>query len=234
MYNGTDFFSDIEENNRKELIEFYSPYFSSTSDCQTFIDDVVSTEQCLSERKARQMLNQVMRFVKLASDIEKIYPPRDGLRILFYRICIESLEHISGSENSFYTEFEQSFSPSGIYTITNGFKLSYAEKDGEEVINLTNYTLTIDDFLNVLRVIRNKVAHEGEFWNTSVFALNNDDSCQLLSELTTDKLKLNGFGKGQITYHFETNLKFSEFKSIFIEACLNYINKVHQQVKKGI
>lgn len=184
------------------------------------------------------MLNQTMRFTSLASNIDKIYPPRDGFRVLFFRICIESLQYISGERNAdFYARFERCFSEKGKQLISDGFRLIYVDKAGEELCGLANVCLTIDDFLNVLRAIRNNVVHDGEFWNTQVFSINGDKTCQLLSELTTKDKILSGYNysnEGILTYHFETTLVLEEFTHYFIEACLNYVKNLADDYSRRV
>ena len=73
----------------------------------------------------RQILYQTQRFVSLANNIEKISPNSDGLKILFLRICLESLQSLSScNKNKFTPIFAKCFSDEGKDYILRNFKLS--------------------------------------------------------------------------------------------------------------
>ena len=78
-----------------ELRLFYSPYFNTEAELETFLFDALDYENGSLEK--RQMLYQVQRFVSLANDIDKLRPGRDCLRMLFIKICLESLCSLSRS-----------------------------------------------------------------------------------------------------------------------------------------
>ena len=82
---------------RAELISFYAPYFNQDEELSAFVSDAFDYENgCLAKR---QMLYQVQRFVSLANDIDKLRPGLDCLRMLFIKICLESLCSLSGYTN---------------------------------------------------------------------------------------------------------------------------------------
>ena len=80
-----------------ELRLFYSPYFNTQAALEIFLFDALDYEKGSLEK--RQMLYQVQRFVSLANDIDKLRPGRDCLRMLFIKICLESLCSLSGYTN---------------------------------------------------------------------------------------------------------------------------------------
>ena len=76
-----DNLSELEQQYIIELKEFYLSYFSDTTILDIFIERVFQFDW--DDRKPRQMLFQVQRFITLATEIDKIRPARDGLRMLF-------------------------------------------------------------------------------------------------------------------------------------------------------
>ena len=66
-----------------------------------FIDKAIQLDW--DDRKPRQMLFQVQRFVSLATEIDKIRPERDGLRMLFLKCCMESLANLSNKKTRSFT-----------------------------------------------------------------------------------------------------------------------------------
>lgn len=105
---------------RKEMERFYRPFFSSNEELEQFFVEVFQLEN--KDLRPRQMINQICRFVTLANDIEQIRPGRDPLRILFLRICIESLCSLGQDwkrKSDLYKQFPMCISDEGAeYIIT--------------------------------------------------------------------------------------------------------------------
>ena len=120
------FLSAIEQQYFLELKEFYSPYFPTLEEADTFINKSIQLDW--DDRKPRQMLFQVQRFVSLATEIDKIRPERDGLRMLFLKCCMESLANLSNKKTKeFYECFATFFSEEGKHYILDNFSLSFIE-----------------------------------------------------------------------------------------------------------
>ena len=83
----------IEAENEAELVSFFKPFFENEGKTLSFIRWIYSFDW--NNRIPRQMINQIYRFVTLASRIDQIWPVRDGLRIVFIKTCLESLFHLS-------------------------------------------------------------------------------------------------------------------------------------------
>lgn len=220
------FMSELEKLYMVELKEFYAPYFSDKSELDAFFDYVFQYDW--NERKPRQMLSQVQRFVSLANDIDKIRPARDGLRMLFIRCCLESLANLSGRDTKeFFDCFGSWFSDSGKQYILENFGLLYIEFASNQTENDAVEKLTINDILCIIKEMRNMVVHEGNYWELQMFAHDNDSlwlthietDKQLLSKETFENRK-----KQLITYHFETKLQYEKFAFFFVEACIKFIN----------
>lgn len=221
-----NFISALEEQYLLDIKAFYASYFSDIQNMEAFIQRVFQFDR--DERKPRQMLFQVQRFVSLATEIDKIRPARDGLRALFLKCCMESLEKLASIKPVvFYELFASSFSLEGKKYILDNFSLLYIECQGAESNHKDYYELTIDDILSIIKEARNMVVHEGNYWDLQIFAHDNDSTwlthIETKEQLLSKKTYINKTNK-LITYHFETTLQFEKFKFFFVEACINFIN----------
>lgn len=216
---------------RTETEDFYRQFFHSTEEMLDFFLAVFKANR--ADNRPRQMMNQICRFISLANDIEVIRPGRDPLRILFLRICLESLCALSceKSKGTFFKKFEKCISPEGQQYILNHFSLSYIEpgyaldKQKQLLFNdCSRYTLTIQDFFDMIRCVRNTVVHDGDYWSMQLFA--RDSESIWLVHMTTDEKIISCYQptKGeQITYHFETTLIYERFIFYFTAGCIQYL-----------
>ena len=232
---GQDFISQ----HRAELTSFYAPYFDADEELNSFVSDAFDYENgCLAKR---QMLYQVQRFVSLANDIEKLRPGRDCLRMLFIKICLESLCTLSGYTKKnipvFYDVFIDCFSEDGKAYILDNFKLSSFDDEFCGHIYETSHQLTLNDFFEIIRCTRNMIVHQGIYWEMQFFA-HDDDSTWLASIETTEKIlksyTYQSKNSRSVTYHFETTMKYEQFIFFFVEACVNYIKKFTEKGAKKI
>ena len=216
------------DKHKAVLDSFYAPYFDTEAELQYFLIDAFDLENGSLVR--RQMINQVQRFISLADDIEKLRPWRDGLRVLFIKICLESLHSLSAysprEKARFYAEFISCFSEEGQKYILENFHLTSFDDGTERILDYTHYELTLDDFFEVIKAVRDKVVHEGVYWETQFFA--RDDSTWL-TVLETDSQKLkccigHAEAEGVISYSFETTLEYKQFVFFFVQACVRFIS----------
>ena len=218
--------TQLEEKYLLEIKEFYFPYFSSEESLDFFINRIFEFDW--NDRKPRQMLFQVQRFVTLANDIDKIRPARDGLRMMFINCCLESLQSLSGMKKTqFYEHFSSVFSDGAKQYILNNFNLSSIEIAGSGVECFAKNALSMDDMLSIIKEMRNMVVHEGDYWSLQIFAYDNDSTWlphietnqQLLSKKTFENKE-----KQVLMYHFKTTLQYEKFIFYFVEACIKFIN----------
>ena len=227
--------TQLEEKYLLEIKEFYFPYFSSEESLDFFINRIFEFDW--NDRKPRQMLFQVQRFVTLANDIDKIRPARDGLRILFIRCCMESLAKLSGKDpKEFFICFGSWFSDIGKRYILENFCLSYIEQESEQAEIDTVGKLTINDILCIIKEVRNMVVHEGNYWELQMFA--HDDDSLWLTHIGTDQQLLSketfeNSEKQFLTYHFETKLQYEKFGFFFVEACIKFIDGYVDELSKN-
>ena len=221
----SNFISELEKQYFEELKEFYSPYFPTSEDLDVFIDKAIQLDW--DDRKPRQMLFQVQRFVSLATEIDNIRPARDGLRMLFLKCCMESLAKLSSKETKeFYECFANCFSEDGKNYILNKFSLSFIECSKNGLTIHEGGNLNISDILSIIKAMRDMVVHEGNYWELQLFAHDKDSTW--LTHIETNKQLLskatyNNSSKQVVTYHFETTLQYEMFVHYFVEACKNYI-----------
>ncbi len=212
---------------RSKCENFYRPFFKNSKELDNFFIKVFESGQI-----PRCLMYDIMWFVSLADDIEIIRPKKDPLRIMFYRICLETLNKDSGSDKKdFLDHFDSFFSETGkkyIEANYNFLEIDIPEElEGLDRINFdthSNYKMTCSDFLKMIRATRNCVVHEGDFWSTQFFAYDTD-SIWLTKLITDDEVlscqprKKNKY----LVYNFSTTMQYDKFRYFFVEACLNYI-----------
>lgn len=221
-----DFISELEQRHFLELKKFYSNHFPSEELLNSFLKRVFRYD--LDERKPRRMLFQVQHFISLATDIDKIRPARDGLRVLFLKCCTEALISLSGVDKQiFYKLFASFFSDEGKEYILGNFSLSSIELAANETEIRGHCSISMDDVLSIIQEMRNMVVHEGNYWELQIFAY--DDDSTWLTHIETDKQLLTketyrNSTKQKVVYHFNTTLQYEKFAYYFVEACIGFVN----------
>jgi hypothetical protein len=224
--------TQLEEKYLLETKEFYFPYFSNEESLDLFINRIFQFDW--NDRKPRQMLFQVQRFVTLATEIDKIRPARDGLRMLFLKCCMESLAKLSDMKTTaFYSSFATFFSKDGKKHILDNFSLSFIEHSENGIEIDESFDLSIDDILSIIKAMRDMVVHDGNYWELQFFAYDNDSTWLTHIETKEHLLSKNTYinqSKQLVTYHFETTLQYENFKYYFVEACINFINNYIEEL----
>ena len=89
---------------RLKFEAFYRPFFENDNSLNDFFLSVFQNDSV--DKKPRWIMNHILWFVTLARDIDKIRPGYDPLRILFLRICLESICKICGRKTkAFFDTF---------------------------------------------------------------------------------------------------------------------------------
>ena len=224
--------TQLEEKYLLETKEFYLPHFSEKESLDLFINRIFQFDW--NDRKPRQMLFQVQRFVTLATEIDKIRPARDGLRMLFLKCCMESLAKLSDMKTTaFYNSFATFFSEEGKKHILDNFSLSYIEQSKNGIAIDESRDLAIADILSIIKAMRDMVVHEGNYWELQFFAYDNDSTWLTHIETKEPLLSKNTYpneAKQLVTYHFETTLQYESFKYYFVDACINFVNNYIDQL----
>ena len=212
---------------RDDSVKFYRDYFDDERELTEFLDKVYGMDW--DNRIPRRMINQIRRFVTLAVRIEEIYPPRDGLRLVFIRTCMEALSHLDKSvpKKDFFGKFEKCFDEEGAEYIHSHFELAFCEKMGKHMADICGGGLSVKEFFELVRYIRNQAVHDGIFWEIQVFAGDEDTTWSTHFETKENifESKIENKGKNVVTYHFKTTLQFDRFIYYFTRACVNYVNQ---------
>lgn len=210
---------------RRDMEYFYSPYFDSYENLLDFFCKVFKNDAL--DMTPRRMMNQIQHFVTLANDIDKIRPSRDPLRILFLKTCLESLTNLSGMNKvAFYAHFPNLISEEGQAYILGNFRLLYFQDIFEGKRFEASHNLTISDFFELVKAVRDMVVHDGNYWEMQFFA--RDDDSIWLTSIETDEKILRSYSyqsreKYLTDYHFETTLNYDRFIHYFVEACIAFI-----------
>lgn len=213
--------NDLIRKWHEREIDFYAPQFNSRKEAEDFFEFVRSHNS--ETDTPMQMLHQVYNFVTLAVDIEKIRPARDGLRLVFVKTCLEALAVLSGyKKTDFYKMFSGFFSDEGKTYILANFKLTSFNIEVSGHTFDTHADLTMDNVLDIIKIVRDKTVHDGNYWCFQMFA--QDDDSTWFSQLETDKeVQSIHTTSGTVQYHFSTTLQFDKFIYYFTEACIAFI-----------
>ena len=97
-----------------------------------------------------------------------------------------------------------------------------------------SHVLTIDDFFEIVKAVRDIVAHEGNYWEMQFFAHDNDSTW--IASLETDRQILKSYKyqnqrKMTRTYIFNTTMQYERFKYYFVESCINFVLKYNTVLK---
>lgn len=211
-----------------QMADFYRGNFESEEDMIAFFVKVFKNDE--NDKTPRQMMNQVQHLVSIANDMDKIRPGRDPLRIFFIKTCLEALCALSGMNNkkdklAFYEKFIGYMSAEGKTYILDNFSLTGFDDVYMGHTYEASHNLTIDDFFEIIKAVRDIVAHEGNYWEMQFFA---QDDSTWLATLETDRkiLKPDKYqyqDKMMRTYSFETTMQYDQFVHYFVEACIAYI-----------
>lgn len=219
----------IDETLFQVLAYFYEPWFPTCAEARLFVMNMLESD--LDNRIPYQMIFQVQRFVSLAETMRVIECEDEGLVILFFRTCMESLEYLGREKKKdkaeFFKVFAQCFSKDGKDYILGNILNFSVEEQINDVSTECMHTLTIDDFLNMIKVLRDKAAHDGICAATQLFA--RDEDSIWCSSIETDEKMLKTYPyedeKRIRHYSFTTTLQFDKFKYYFVEACICFIQE---------
>lgn len=208
-----------------QMSDFYRGNFESEEDMIAFFVKVFKNDE--NDKTPRRMMNQVQRLVSIANDMDKIRPGRDPLRIFFIKTCLEALCALSGmKKTAFYESFPTYMSNQGKAYILENFSLTSFDDAYMGHTYKASHELTLDDFFEIIKAVRDIVAHEGNYWEMQFFA--QDDDSTWLATLETDRKILKAYkyqyqDKMIRTYSFETTMQYDQFVHYFVEACIAYI-----------
>ncbi len=197
-------------------IESFFSRFMNDRELFHFFERVFLNDE--SDRIPRKMTNQIVRWVSLAEDLQKIRPGRDPLTILCIRACIESICLYDGSKDDKTVFFEKNMSKDSLEYINRNFEIILIEneKTGEEIID---YETLVHRFDEMIFAIRNEAVHDGDYWSSQVFARKNDRgfaSCYRIENKEEKRWECIRYG---------TTIDYQTFIKLFVETSIRYIDK---------
>ena len=148
------------------------------------------------------------------------------LKLFFLKTCLESLASLTGTDKkSFYKYFIDLISEQGKSYILNNIELIYLENKVNEI--KYEYELSIEDFFEIIKAIRNMAVHDGICWETQLFS---SDDAPLITIMTINqkifqKFKYYPVDKCNFEYCFETSLNYEKFIFYFVDTCIRYLLK---------
>ena len=215
---------------KDEMFEFYRKGFENEEKEAEFFIKVL---QCYQKKQAPfLMMNRVKNLVSVANDIDKIYPCRDPLKIVFIKSCMEGLCSLSDYKKSkktaFFNEFAECFSEKGKKYISDNFSLFHYKETEEYGKVQYKDKMTVNAFLDILKFVRDEVVHDGKYWTVTIFKPSKAKYEYISGILKGDKElfknqpHLKEADKCE-DLHIETGLDYDKFIAYFIEACANFI-----------
>ena len=196
----------------EETAEFFQNYFRDEKEMKSFFYRVFDNDGV--DNTPRRMMNQIVRWVSLSDDLQKIRPGRDPLSVMCVRLCIESICKLNAVESDKASFFSNNLSPQGLDYIDKMYEVIRIEdsETGEEIMEDNS---TIDSFEDMIFQIRNEAVHNGDYWSSQVFS--RSEEYDWVSSYTDDKKKK------RVIY--ETRIQYDRFIHIFVEAAIRFIYK---------
>lgn len=211
---------------RTEMEDFYRPFFETCEELTDFFVSIFEFDG--TDSIPRRMVNQVQRFVTLANDVDKIRPKRDPLRILFLKTCLDSLSQLAQmNKRKFYQHFSTLFSEKGEKYILDNFHLAYLQEQADSSFKEISYKISLCEFLNIMKTVRDSVVHDGNYWEMQLFSYDEDSTWH--TSIKTKDIILDSYkyqAKGSLTsYFFETSLNYERFIFYFVETCIRFVQE---------
>jgi uncharacterized protein YifE (UPF0438 family) len=136
-------------------VDFYRPYFPTPRDAQNFVAACNVGE---AGAAAKEIMQHSRRLILLADDVARVRPGRDALPLLFLIVCAEhASKRLDGSGKGFSAHHVRNFFSTC---------LSEAERTrlGEAFTATDGSSVDAAAAVDVLYQVRNKIAHEGVYW----------------------------------------------------------------------
>jgi len=242
--------SHIESKHLAKLWLFYRKYFKNDEECLQFLFEVFQYEpisfdfkysdeeddsNCIIDQNGepindsvfipRRMLNAVERLVSAARDMDQIRRGKDIFKIIFIVTCIETIQTLSGKNGS-KKELLFSFFKEYVCEEDKAFISKHFRRFDDDFFETKDYDEdSFTQFVGMLNEYRNCATHEGEYWECCFN--NNQDDTPSLVVLKIDLEKYTP--KNKKTHNFETLIKYRDFESIFMRACICFIRTYIKQ-----
>lgn len=220
-----------------ELLEFYKEFSEDSVELEGFLRESLFYPNNIP----RKMVNIVEWLVTLADDTEKIRKGRDGLKIFFLVVCIESLYVLANPGKKLYKiEMVINFFKNQISDEDRDYILKNVKRDlgdsrfnvfreddespdeyerrlNEKVDLSFNTDISAEIFAKMINEVRNMFAHEGNFWE---FHFCSGDY-PLMNFLTYAETRQQA--KEERVY--KINLTYADFRHICVKGYMNFIRR---------
>ena len=210
-------FSDYE----LRVISFYALHLKSEEKAQSFFDEVVA--KTTTEHPYRAMMNQVERFVSLATEMQT-KEQSDALALSFLKTCMETLASFAGLETiPFCQSFAKCFSNQAEEYVFKNLEVEVVLND--ESIGFPE-GCTIDECLVLVKAFRDSAVHEGKCWSSQFFALYKGRALFSVIQSETSIARVPKDKHGAFDYCITTKLWYDDFIDYFVEACVGFIKSL--------
>lgn len=197
----------IHAYNRPELIAFYSPFFPSIKETNSFINDCHNLQNS-GNPLAFNIMNNIERLIGLSDGTRHLKKSKDAVQIMFWITCIESAmklaEHSMSNKTEKVIEFFETYILDEDKRVLEQ-KIQYHNRTGE--------VITLNAIARMFYAIRNDYVHEGNF-SAFQFALDED--------INVENKILLGIRRSEET--FQIYITYTEMRGIIIRALINFIN----------
>ncbi|NLI92503.1 MAG: hypothetical protein GX434_09955 [Peptococcaceae bacterium] len=244
-------FIQIETNEQllPELIQFYQEFTEDQTELESFLREALFYQ---ATNIPRRMVNIVEWLVTLADDIEQIRKGKDGLKIFFLVVCIETLNVLANPEegksklemiidffkNQIYQEdkvhilgnIKRSLADSRFNVFREEYETQEEHKSriAEEIDWSFNTEISIETFARMINEVRNIFVHEGNFWEFHF----SDGDVPLMNILRLAENFQEFKRKRREERIYDINLTYKEFRRICVRGYINFICKYIASIKK--
>lgn len=213
------------------LMHFYSEFNTIEIDLEEFIKEILAFRDCNIPRK---MVNSIERLITIADKMDLIEKGHDALKVFFIVVTIETLHTLIGSKCSktkmvtdffkyYLSEPEQRF-------ILDRVKRNYADnrfKPGDDMVT----DIDIELFARILNEVRNKFAHEGNYFE---FSFARGDNVTYINSIkineSFEENKSRGrYRKEERVYNFQ--LKYCDFRVICVNGLIRFVKEYFDSIQ---
>ncbi|MDJ0306632.1 hypothetical protein [Dehalobacter sp.] len=221
-----------------DIVYFYKELIPNNKKLESFLVSIFKGEKN-GPNKPRLMINNVMRLVSLADDIEQIRCGKDALKIFFLVVCIETLYTIAQIDikkhkmvidffEKYVIEEDRIFILDNVKRSLADYKYQvirekdeteqeYNKRCKEELDFSFNTEITVEIFAKILSEVRNTFTHEGDYWSFSL-----TESDYPIQQIVKIEEQFNT-GKKERIYNIKMN--YGQLRQIFLKGFVNFVDK---------
>lgn len=223
--------AEADEYLLPELLAFYSEFFTDNPEAELFIKEILSYRE---SNIPRRMINSIERLVTIADKMDLIKKGNASLKIFFIVVCIETLNTLAEIDigklkmvTNFFTDY---VSREHQEYILSKVKRSLADSRYD---SHTPFDTDIDIgiFAHIINELRNKFAHEGNYFS---FSFADRDDLALINSLTIhetrEEQKRNGRNFKQERV-YDIKLQYRDFRFICVNGMIRFAKEYFDGIK---